>query len=169
WLGDAGTRLDEAWGDSLRIWYWRETIVDANWKMAKEAFEEGWHVMASHPQLTMGMGTNYPHTTKYTPLPNGHGYYGAGTQVAKEGGVARGRPADEFLARMRVLWEGQDAMVLERDLRVMEGIRKKVPPGEDFPTAAVAALYEYADGARIPMPAFDKIFNGEVYVFPNYF
>jgi phenylpropionate dioxygenase-like ring-hydroxylating dioxygenase large terminal subunit len=44
----------------MRVWWWKETVVNANWKMAQEAFHEGYHVMATHPQLAFGMGEDYP-------------------------------------------------------------------------------------------------------------
>ena len=71
-----------------------------------------------------------------------------------------------------MLWEGQDAMVLEQDLHVFEGIRDKVPTGVDFGQAAIGALYEHATGAGIPMPPPGenlKLWGGEIFLFPNYF
>ena len=80
-------------------------------------------------------------------------------------------PADVFIEAARVLWEGQDAMTLERDLRVFEGIRHKVPPEQDFAQAAIGALFDYAAGAGIPMPGPEAIryWGGEVFCFPNFF
>jgi hypothetical protein len=63
-------------------------------------------------------------------------------------------------------------MVLERDIRVFEGMRNRVPEGQDFPTAAIGALFEYAAGAGIPMaPPGEgmRLWGGEVFVFPNFF
>src|SRR5262249_44106393 len=139
--------------ENMRVWWWKETIVEANWKVAQEAFHEGYHTMQTHPQLTMGLGVNYPMgRTEFTAFPNGHGRFRGKAFDARKGGVAQVLPADEFIYRSRILWEGQDAMILERDLQVFESIRKKIPPDQDFGTAAVAALYEYAAGAGIPMP-----------------
>ena len=57
----------------MRVWWWKETVVNANWKMAQEAFHEGYHVMATHPQLTYGLGEDYPvDNTEYTAFENGH-------------------------------------------------------------------------------------------------
>jgi hypothetical protein len=173
YLGEPARCLDAIGAENMRVWYWKETVVDANWKLAQEAFHEGWHVMATHPQLTMGMGESYPYALyDYTTFPNGHGRFQAKAHDNRKGGIVQGRPPDEFIARYRILWEGQDAMVLERDLHVFEGIRTRLKPGEDFGTAAIAALYEYAAGAGIPMPALDdrvRLWGGEVFLFPNYF
>src|SRR4029077_12143716 len=127
--------------------------VNCNWKIAQEAFHEGYHVMATHPQLTLGKGEGHPTGgSEYTAFENGHGRFQGRPSEARMGGVAQGLPPDEFNARMRILWEGQDAMVLERDLRVFEGIRRRANPGENFGNQAIDALFEHAAGAGIPMP-----------------
>ncbi len=128
--------------------------------------------MAAHPQLTSGLGENYPSDlTDYIPLANGHARF-QGKFDPNAGGISEGRTADEFIARSRLLWEGQDAMVLERDIRVFEGMRHQVPATEDFPTAAVRTLYDYAAGAGIPLNTTAEAarqWSGEVFLFPNYF
>jgi phenylpropionate dioxygenase-like ring-hydroxylating dioxygenase large terminal subunit len=172
YLGEAARRLDAVGVGNMRVWWWKETVVHANWKMAQEAFHEGWHVMATHPQLTMGQGESYPpNFYDYLQFDNGHGGFQSRRDYRK-GGVAQGRPADEFIERARMLWEGQDAMTLERDIHVFEGLRKKVDPGEDFGSAAIAGLYDYASAAGIPMPPPGehlRLWGGEIFMFPNYF
>jgi hypothetical protein len=51
-------------------------------------------------------------------------------------------------------------------------MKNRVPPGEDFPTAAIKALFDYAAGAGIPLnttPEGMRLWGGEVFLFPNYF
>jgi phenylpropionate dioxygenase-like ring-hydroxylating dioxygenase large terminal subunit len=171
-LSPGAALLDAVGVGNMRVWWWKETVVRANWKMAQEAFHEGYHVMATHPQLTAGLGEAYPtEMVEYTAFENGHARF-QGRFNAAAGGVSQGRGADQFLERSRILWEGQDAMTLERDLHVFEGMRHRVPPGEDFPTAAIRALYDYAAGAGIPMtttPEGTRLWGGEVFLFPNFF
>ena len=171
-LSPAAELLDGVGFANMRVWWWKETILRANWKTAQEAFHEGWHVMRTHPQLTMGQGEEYaPGTAEYTTFANGHARF-QGRSDPAAGGVTAGGGADEFIARNRKLWEGQDAMVLERDLRVFEGLRHRVPPEEDFPAAAIRGLFEYAAGAGIPMaPPGEgmRLWGGEIFVFPNFF
>ncbi|MEU9272620.1 aromatic ring-hydroxylating dioxygenase subunit alpha [Streptomyces sp. NPDC048251] len=38
-----------------QVKWWKETVLDANWKIAQEAFMEGYHVPQTHPQLTGGV------------------------------------------------------------------------------------------------------------------
>ncbi len=111
----------------------RRPILNANWKVAQEAFHEGWHVMATHPQLTMGMGEDWPFdNVEYTAFPGGHARFQRAVRH-RSGRRGTGPRTQAFLARSRALWEGQDAMVLERDLRVFEGMLNKVPDGRRLP------------------------------------
>jgi nitrite reductase/ring-hydroxylating ferredoxin subunit len=162
--------LMEGYGvEDLRVYWWKEAIVHCNWKLAQEAFQEAWHVMATHPQLTMGAGEAYPSdAAEVTAFANGHSRFQAHVDESG-GGVMTG---DGFLESMRLLWEGQDAMTLERDLRIFEGVRSRVGPGEDYAGAAIGALIEYAAGAGIPLrttPEAMRLWGGEVYLFPNFF
>jgi phenylpropionate dioxygenase-like ring-hydroxylating dioxygenase large terminal subunit len=165
-LSPAAQLLDGVGVGNMRVWWWKEVILHANWKMAQEAFLEGYHTMRTHPQLTMGLGEAWDAgMIGYTTFDNGHARF-------QSAGINDGLTADQFIEFARVLWEGQDAMTLERDIRIFEGMRHRVPPGEDFGTAAVAALYEYAAGAGIPMAPLSEsmsLWGGEVFLFPNYF
>ena len=165
-----GAELLEGYGvEDLRVYWWKEAIVGCNWKLAQEAFQEAWHVMATHPQLTMGAGEDYPSDgAEVTAFPNGHSRFQA--RIDESGGVIM--TGEGFLESMRLLWEGQDAMILERDLRIFEGVRSRVGPGEDYASAAIAALIDYDSGAGIPLrttPEAMRLWGGEVYLFPNFF
>ncbi|WP_007514126.1 aromatic ring-hydroxylating oxygenase subunit alpha [Pseudofrankia saprophytica] len=170
-LAPAADALDAVGAENMRVWWWKETILNANWKTAQEAFHEGYHVMSTHPQLTFGQGEDYPYSNvEYIPLENGHGRF-LGRFDPTAGGISQGRGAEAFLSRSQTLWEGQDAMTLERDLHVFRGMRNRVPPGEDFATAAIKALFDYAEGAGIPLrptPEGMRMWGGEVFLFPNF-
>jgi phenylpropionate dioxygenase-like ring-hydroxylating dioxygenase large terminal subunit len=171
-LAPGAELLDAVGVEHMRVWWWKETVVNANWKMAQEAFHEGYHVMATHPQLTFGEGTDYPYdNVEYTAFENGHARF-QGRFDNSAGGVSEGRGPDEFIERSRTLWEGQDAMVLQKDIELFEGIRDKVPPDQDFPTAAIGALIEHAQRTGIPMPVNPEamqLWGGEIFLFPNFF
>jgi phenylpropionate dioxygenase-like ring-hydroxylating dioxygenase large terminal subunit len=172
-LSPAAAIMESFGVDDLRVYWWKEAIIRANWKVAQEAFHEGWHVMATHPQLTMGTGEAYPPgAAEHTVFEHGHARF-QGSERSTEGvNVPKSRSSHGFLESMRLLWEGQDAMVLERDYRIFEGVRTKVGPDGDYPAAAITALIEYAIGAGIPIrptPESMRLWGGEIFLFPNFF
>ena len=50
-IGPVTERLDAHGMSNLRSEWWYATVLPANWKLAMEAFMEGYHVMRTHPQL----------------------------------------------------------------------------------------------------------------------
>jgi hypothetical protein len=78
-----------------------------------------------------------------------------------------------FIEFARLLWEGQDAMTLENDVRVFEGLRRRPDAQENAAPIAISALYEYATGSGIPLPQLTPEqmtqWGGEIFLFPNFF
>jgi nitrite reductase/ring-hydroxylating ferredoxin subunit len=58
-IGPLADRLDQYQVDKLRAEWWYGAVLPANWKVAMEAFMEGWHVMRTHPQLQDALGALY--------------------------------------------------------------------------------------------------------------
>jgi phenylpropionate dioxygenase-like ring-hydroxylating dioxygenase large terminal subunit len=168
-LSPVAELLDAVGVGNMRVKWWKKVILNANWKMTQEAFYEGYHVMQTHPQLLMGggpsMGAASAGSVDYTAFRNGHARFQSRT-------YAKQLPADPFIESGRLLAEGQDAMTLDNDVRLFEGLRNKLgSDNPDFANAAITALYEYAEGADIPMaPLSEKmiLWGGEIYMFPNY-
>ena len=50
-IGPLADRLEAHGMSKLRSEWWYATVLPANWKIAMEAFMEGYHVMRTHPQL----------------------------------------------------------------------------------------------------------------------
>lgn len=161
-LSPAAQLLDGLGVENMRVRYWKEVILNANWKLAQEAFFEGYHVPQTHPQLWR-VGAEATMPAFHQAFENGHGQFTGGTEFAE-------MKAETFIQMMRLLWEGQDAMTLEREVRLFEGLKNKISPDEPFTVAAVNALYDYAHGAGIPMPPIENagLWGGGVFLFPNY-
>ena len=70
-LGDI-TKHFERWPFANR---WKAThsakIVDSNWKLAQEAFMEAFHVLATHPQMSIGLLGGDGSNTEYNIYDNG--------------------------------------------------------------------------------------------------
>lgn len=169
-LSPAAEILDAVGVGNWRVKWWKEVVLNANWKLAQEAFMEGWHVPQTHPQLTMGVPIEDIPTggTTYRTHRGGHSNF--------ESGIHSGSrfPGIEFMiARLGLLTDGQDAMVLERDLNILRGLRHRLGPDDDIGAEAARALREYAEGAGIPWtPSMEDspvFWAGEVFLFPNMF
>jgi len=164
----AAAQLEGVAVENWRVKWWQETILDANWKLAQEAFMEGWHVMRTHPQLTLGAGESTPpDSQRYETYPNGHCSFE---------GAALTRDFvnfDVMLASSQLLVDGLDAMAIERDMKVLEGIRHKIKPGDSVRDAVAREMRAYNEGAGIPMPAGIENrpmwWSGMVFLFPNIF
>jgi nitrite reductase/ring-hydroxylating ferredoxin subunit len=145
----------------MRVKWWKEVILNANWKVAQEAFLEGIHLAQTHPQLAFGMGELFRDPLTYSTYDNGHGSFQGGTTDM---------PMEAFLYLARMLWLGQDAMTLEREYQLFAGLKHRAPEGESFPTFAIDAYYEWAAGAGLELPAREAtgIWGGEVFLFPNF-
>ena len=81
---------------------------------------------------------------------------------------------DAIIESVRLLSTGLEAMTLDREVHVIEGMRyRPIPEGSTFGAELVKAIYEYADGAGIPLPPPDPAalarWGGMFFMFPNYF
>src|ERR1700722_12949525 len=131
-LAPAAPLLDPLGFADMRVWWWKEVVLDVNWKMAMEAFLEGYHTMRTHSQLVMGLGEEWPAgSLGYETYENGHSRF-----FSKPSGQAMS--IEMFIDSARTLWEGQDAMTLERDVRVFEGLRHVPEAQEDAVPVAIA-------------------------------
>jgi nitrite reductase/ring-hydroxylating ferredoxin subunit len=182
-LAPVADLLDGVGIGNMRVKWWKQVILNSNWKMAQEAFFEGYHVTQTHPQLLMGndeeYGAKQAAKVAYTTFKNGHARFQAGnnesdydTEEAEEADYKGVFSSEEFIEAGRLLAQGQDAMTLERDVQIFEGLRNKIPQDDpSFVQAAIAALYDYAEGAGIPMapmgPAM-QLWGGDIFMFPNY-
>jgi len=131
----AAAQLEGVAIENWRVKWWQETILNASWKMAQEAFMEGWHVMRTHPQLTLDAGeTTPPDSLRYDTYPNGHCSFESTAPTRDFVNF------DAMLASSQLLADGLDAMAIERDMKVLEGIRHKIKPGDSIRDAVAREM-----------------------------
>jgi len=160
----------------MRVYWWKGVRLNCNWKIAMEAFMEGWHVQATHPQLTMGAGEEFPadFLSVQHSYENGHASLAQGhdNDMQADLGLSARAEADRTLAFMQITQEGLDAMVLPKDVRVIEGLRNLDCPPEQFAAKVIEALYAWNAGAgiRLPNPEPDILarWGSQWFIFPNF-
>jgi nitrite reductase/ring-hydroxylating ferredoxin subunit len=170
-------------GDMHHYW-WKSIPVPANWKVAQEAFFEAFHVPATHPQLEkggaeviMGKRDDAEFTHRYVNFevfPHGHGRFYGGKKTPMAGHInePKGNPLEDMAARLKLLVDGMDAMVLKEDVEVLLSLRgKPIPEGSSLGGEYMKALYAAAAVQKRPMPKLVpeilSMWGGEVFIFPN--
>jgi phenylpropionate dioxygenase-like ring-hydroxylating dioxygenase large terminal subunit len=151
-LGNLPRLLDPLNVAEMRTTWWQSTVLPANWKLAMEAFFEGYHVMQTHPQLI----------TRHS----------AGAD----------RPSEDFvelqIEGMATLGTGMgDGMILPKDVDVARTLR-----GIDLPADRSAAvrewhhrlndeIYRVSHEAGVNMPDWNSVHPGNAvfFAFPHFF
>lgn len=170
-LFPAANILERQGVQRMKAKWWKEAIINCNWKLAQEAFFEGWHVKQTHPQLYTYIDDADSETNRqnvaYTPFLNGHGRFQSGDARAGYGG----KP--DFLKAAKANWQGQDAMTLERDITVFESVAGGMDTSTpEYTAKAINALFEFWESAGIAgpdrTPEVLKMWGGDIHLFPNY-
>lgn len=129
---DDALSLRETWGPVLdalekrlhadqRAEWWFETEIPANWKIAMEAFMEGYHVMRTHPQLQRAVPGLY--NSMY-----GHDTGGIGDQVNPHWTKAENIAAQ--VKNLELLSEGMAGMVHAKEVELARMVPADVLPDD---------------------------------------
>ncbi|MDT3442208.1 aromatic ring-hydroxylating dioxygenase subunit alpha [Pseudofrankia sp. BMG5.37] len=161
----------------MRVDWWKAVRLKANWKLALEAFMEGWHVRGTHTQLTLGAGDDFrnPHDLQHS-YENGHASLEKDPNSAAQGTVKSslglGGTADpeQTISYLRMVHEQLQTSVLAKDLHVAESLR--TCPPEQFSKNFVKSMYAWNAGAGIklpdPDPAVLGLWSSQWFIFPSF-
>ena len=167
-LGPVADRMDARHAEHLKMDWWYGTVLPTNWKLANEAFQEGYHTMQTHPQLHR---LAYRSSTAYGPDVDGVEY----------NSELSAREAVELqMASFDRLSSGMGGMIHHTELAVMERLRDAELP--DDTGEALQAFYgrlcdEVTRDARARgAPMFDILkvmqeqpFYPVEFMFPHFF
>lgn len=166
-LGPVAERMNARHADKLKMDWWYGTVLPTNWKLAMEAFQEGYHTMKTHPQLHQLSALGNPYGADADGLTVNRGLDGRQTVNMHV----------DFLGRLSA---GMGGMVHETELAVLEKLRDMDVPND--PLQATMAFYARAneeitkDALERGAPMFDigKVaqdveFHAVEFMFPHYF
>ena len=170
-IGPLTDRLEAHGMSNLRAEWWYATVLPANWKIAMEAFMEGYHVMRTHPQLYRATPALY------------HTMYGQDT-----GGVSQAANPDltvrESIQRqvesLQLLSEGMAGMVHEKEVaiaRQLLDVELPQDPAQALPTWYGILQDQITKQLRAkgePVPDLNAVavsdpVNAVEFLFPHYF
>jgi len=105
-IGPVADRLDAHHVGKLRSEWWYATVLPANWKIAMEAFMEGYHVMRTHPQLQKAAPSLY------------NSMYGHDAGVPVSPNLSARENVQQQFDQMVLLNEGMGGMVHAKEIEI---------------------------------------------------
>jgi phenylpropionate dioxygenase-like ring-hydroxylating dioxygenase large terminal subunit len=159
--------LDNIGLGQARVNWWRALRVEANWKIALEAFLESYHILQTHPELTAGaVGDDYDADAfSYTlDEQHGHGWINDAAMLP----LAGISPAAYMVLTNRVLFDGVDGWLTPVQNETMESLWSRVPDElteDEFLQQFYEQVYDAGATTRAPLPETPAL--GLAFVFPN--
>ncbi len=167
-LGPVANRMDARHADKLKMDWWFGTELPTNWKLAMEAFQEGFHTPQTHPQL-------------HAVSVNANDAFGAGHDgVPVNADLGPRETVNMHVDFLAKLGEGMDGMVHKTEVAVLEKLRDMdVPDDADMATMAFygkayQAVEQDARERGAEIFEFGKVsqehpFHAVEFMFPHYF
>lgn len=174
----------DAWKvEDLRVEWWLSARLPVNWKLAMEAFMEGYHVAATHPQLLPFGVSSAPEAT-YCEVPKGYvrmSKYVTMPVAPAPSEVDTKEFIDMNIHFMKTLNQGMAGMTHQKDIDVAVGMRDntELPANPDaayfdWKRKLNDAVVEKHNSQHIPIGDLNDIDEKEYgisvnYCFPHFF
>ncbi len=172
-LGDVATNLAPFEFDKMR-YRWRQYLhFPCNWKVAIEAFNEGYHVAGTHPQLT-----KYSPKATWSDAWGIHGVFGSaareGSGGASSGASGAADMREGLKHSLNQLWEEVNATTTQTMVDVANLLPEELPegtPAQEVQMHLMKRTIEEDAKRGVMWPQIDpahfaKVGN-VVHVFPN--
>ena len=169
YLGDITAALDPLGLEDMRVKWWRCTEVNANWKVALEAFLEGYHIMQTHPEVAQVAGDDYSARMLYQLTEQGHGWniqdpdvHELGTWPAK--GINYTKWVFDQDRAMRV---GVDGWIDEWQMDLEDKFEASREPDNAMLGEFFLEMFQEAERRGIPLRVPTPETSQYAFVFPN--
>jgi carnitine monooxygenase subunit len=175
-IGPLIGRLDARNLHKLRAEWWFGTVLPANWKLAMEAFMEGYHVATTHPQLQAAAPALYDGMYKVPRT--------AVFQMAEPDKTLQ-ENVDLQIESMKRLSEGMAGMLHAKELEIARSVRDVSALGIEWPQDVNTALMYWLGVVQAqitaqlqargePVPDLNAVsqsdpVNAVEFLFPHYF
>jgi nitrite reductase/ring-hydroxylating ferredoxin subunit len=180
YLGELPQFVDPLRMDKMQVRWWKQIRLEANWKIAQEAFFESYHIMQSHPEMALWAdGDEFRMDVLDALNPrvilhdlghwahNAHAFDPAAIPDDHELHASRSN-AEVLLMRNRAMWLGAQATMPEWAYEIQEKlIAEGVPVDDNFGRVLTAKVMEEARARNIPLPAPNPKATSWAHVFPN--
>lgn len=173
-IGPLMDRLDAHHTGDLRAEWCYSTTLPANWKIAMEAFMEGYHVMTTHPQLQHAQPTLYDGmyaNERTSPIPN-----------MAEPNLSHRENQELQVRSMELLSEGMAGMVHAKEVEIarsMIGVEEGLPEDKNQAVFMWLGMVMHQISERLkakgePVPDLCAVaqtdpINAVEFLFPHYF